>query len=113
MWVAIDRRSGMKVAIKKMEITRKNKKYIINEVINQNAVSHHPNIVKYLECYFKDGLLWVVLEYMGAGNLTAITDLHLASGSTRLELEESQIAYVTIAVLKALSYIHGLHRIHR
>jgi serine/threonine protein kinase len=59
VWVAMDKRTRTKVAIKKMEITRKNKKYIINEIVNQNAVSHHPNIVKYHECYFKDGLLWV------------------------------------------------------
>lgn len=55
----------------------------------------------------------VVLEYMGAGNLTAITDLHLATGSTRLELTEPFIAYISMCVLKSLSYIHSLHRIHR
>jgi serine/threonine protein kinase len=59
VWYAFDKRSNQKVAIKKMEITRKNKKYIINEIVNQKAVSQHPNIVKYIECYFTDGVLWV------------------------------------------------------
>jgi len=96
-----------------MEITRKNRKYIINEIVNQRAVSHHPNIVKFFDCYYIENLLWVVLEFMGYGNLTAITDLHLASGSNHLELAESHIANMTANVLKGLSYLHGLHLIHR
>jgi len=96
-----------------MEITRKNRKYIINEIINQKAVSHHPNIVKFFDCYYIDSLLWVVLEYMGYGNLTAITDLHLATASSHMELTEPHIANITANVLKSLSYLHNLHRIHR
>jgi len=72
---ATDSRSGKKVAVKKMEVTKRNRKYITNEIINQREVSAHPNIVSLLECYQRDGLLWVVLEYMGGGNLTAITGI--------------------------------------
>jgi serine/threonine protein kinase len=62
---------------------------------------------------------------MGCGNLTAITDLHLAPTPHHSELTEAHIAYLTTSVgifreisltfqvLKALSYIHSLHRIHR
>lgn len=113
VWKATDKRTGEKVAVKKMEITRKNKKYIINEIINQRAVSAHPNIVKLYDCYYCEGLLWVALEFMGGGNLTQITDLHLATGSSRLVLTEGQMAYIALEVLKALSYIHSTHRIHR
>jgi len=113
VWVAYDSKTNARVAVKKMEITRKNRKYIINEIVNQRAVSHHPNIVKFFDCYYIENLLWVVLEFMGYGNLTAITDLHLASGSNHLELAESHIANMTANVLKGLSYLHGLHRIHR
>ena len=49
----------LQVAIKKMEVTKKNRKYIINEIMNQREVSAHPNIVKYIESYFGDNLLWV------------------------------------------------------
>lgn len=52
----------------------------------------------------------VALELMDAGNLTAITDLHQTGA---LFLKEPHIAYVTLEVLKALSYLHSVHRIHR
>jgi len=113
VWLATDTRIRTKVAIKKMEITRKNRKYIINEIVNQKAMSQHPNIVKFFDCHYIDNLLWVVLEFMGYGNLTAITDLHLATGSSHMELTEPQIANITSSVLKGLSYLHGHHRIHR
>lgn len=113
VWSAIDVRTGRQVAIKKMEVTRKNRKYIINEILNQKEVSDHPNIVTYFDSYFADGLLWVVLEYMSAGNLTAITDLYNNTGSSQLRLTEPHIAYITSEILKALSYLHQKHRCHR
>jgi len=96
-----------------MEVTKKNKKYVINEIVNQKAACDHSNIVKFIDCYNADGLLWAVLEYMGGGNLTAITDLHHAANGNQIILKESHIAYVTKEVLKALAYFHSLHRIHR
>lgn len=83
-----------------MEITKKNKKYIINEILNQKEVSGHPNIVSFIESFFADGLLWVVLEFMGGGNLTAITDLYNAPGNQQIRLTEPQIAYVVAEVNK-------------
>jgi len=50
---------------------------------------------------------------MDAGNLTAITDLHHAIGPQQIVLKENQIAYLVGEVLKALSYLHSLHRVHR
>jgi serine/threonine protein kinase len=113
-----------------MEITKKNRKYIINEIVNQKAVSHHPNSVKFIGTYLLPDLttLWVrrpsyqfrltrykkvALEYMDGGNLTAVCDLHLISGPNKVRLTEPQIAYITCEVLKALSYLHSKHRIHR
>jgi hypothetical protein len=113
VWRAIDVRNQRKVAIKKMEVTKRNRKYVINEIINQQAVSGHPNIVKFYDAYLADGLLWVVLEFVGAGNLTAITDLHHDFSGVHLQLKEEHIAYVASEVLKALSYFHSLHRVHR
>eukprot|EP01114_Cavostelium_apophysatum_P012705 TRINITY_DN2903_c0_g1_i1.p1 TRINITY_DN2903_c0_g1~~TRINITY_DN2903_c0_g1_i1.p1 ORF type:complete len:530 (+),score=123.23 TRINITY_DN2903_c0_g1_i1:167-1756(+) len=113
VWQATDLRTGQKVAIKKMEITKKNMKYIINEIINQKAVSNHPNVVRFIDCYLCENLLWVVLEFMDGGNMTAITDLHHAIGPQQIVLKEHHIAYVTLEVLKALSYLHSFHRVHR
>jgi len=107
------KKTGEKVAIKKMEITKKNLKYIINEILNQKAVSVHPNVVKYIDSYLSENLLWVVLEFMNGGNMTAITDLHHAVGPQQIVLNEPEIAYVVFEVLKALHYLHSLHRVHR
>jgi hypothetical protein len=40
--------------------------------------------------------LQAALEYMGSGNLTAVTDCINAVGNQQLILKESHIAYVTI-----------------
>ena len=113
VYCSTDLRDNSLVAIKKMEVTVKNRKYIINEIINQRESSEHPNIVKLLDTYFADGLLWVVLEYMAGGNLTAICNLYSAHGSDQVRLSEPQIGYVLQSVLKALSYLHSFNRIHR
>lgn len=47
-----------------MEVTKKNMKYIINEIVNQKAASDHPNVVRFIDCYLCDNLLWVALEFM-------------------------------------------------
>lgn len=68
---------------------------------------HSDYIVRYLGSYFKDGDLWIVMEYCGAGSvsdLMAICDL---------TLEEEQIAEVLGAVLKGLEYLHEHKLIHR
>lgn len=59
VWEALDVRINTKVAIKKMEITKKNAKYLLNELKNHKAVSDHRNIVRFLDSFFADGLLWV------------------------------------------------------
>jgi len=113
VWEAVQIKTNQKVAIKKMEITKKNMKYIINEIVNQKAASSHPCVLKLIDCHLADNLLWAALEYMGAGNLTAVTDCINAVGNQQIILKESHIAYVTIEVLKALSFLHSTHRVHR
>jgi len=48
---------------------------------------------------------------MGAGNLTRIADMY--NGENRFRMSETQIAYVVGEILKALSFMHTCHRIHR
>lgn len=100
-------RTARKVAIKKMAVTPKNMKHLLTEIHIQKT-SHHPNIVEYIDSYFVDDQLWVVLEYMGGGSLTAILEQF-----PFIELTEPQMAYVCTEILKALSYIHSKHRLHR
>lgn len=105
VYAATDSRTGTTVAIKKMSVTPKNMKHLLTEVYIQKT-SSHPNIVQYYEGYMVNDYLWVVLEYMGGGSLTAI----LEGG---IQLTEPQMAYCLTESLKALSYIHNLHRMHR
>jgi len=94
--------------VKKMEINNENIKLLVTEIGIMKS-SKHPNIVEYLDSYIvEDREMWVVMEYMGGGCLTDV----LESFDT-IQMTETQIAYVARETLKALSYVHSLHRIHR
>jgi len=80
---------------------------LITEVDMMNSLKH-PNIVRYISSYKVGDFLWVVMEFMGGGSLTDILELHKF-----LEITEECIARIMLESLKALEYIHSLHRIHR
>jgi len=95
------------VAIKKMPLNAETVKLLTME-INIMKTSSHPNIVKYFESYISGDQLWVVMEYMGGGCLTEILEQF-----DSVKMNENQIALVVRETLKALVYVHSLHRIHR
>jgi len=96
-----------KVAVKKMALNAESTKLIITE-IRIMKTSQHPNIVTYYNSYIVGEQLWVVMEYMGGGCLTEVLEQH-----EFVKLSEPQIALVCKETLKALIYIHEMHRIHR
>jgi len=97
-----------RVAVKKMEINGENVKLLVTE-IGIMKTSHHQNIVDYIDSYIVDErTLWVVMEFMDGGCLTDILEQF-----DEIKLTEGQIAHCCRETLKALSYIHSLHRIHR
>lgn len=105
---AISIATGKQCAVKKMEINGENMKLLITE-IGIMKTSHHENIVDYCDSYMiDDRQLWVVMEYMNGGCLTDILELF-----EDIKMTEYQIAACCRDTLKALSYIHSLHRIHR
>jgi len=100
--------NGKQVAVKKMEINGENMKLLVTE-IGIMKTSHHENIVDYINSYsIDDRQLWVVMEYMDGGCLTDILELF-----EDIKMNEAQIAFCCKETLRALSYIHSLHRIHR
>jgi len=108
VFVANSVKKEKKVAVKKMEINGENIKLLITE-IGIMKTSHHENIVDYIDSYIlEDKFLWVVMEYMDGGCLTDILEQF-----EELKMTEPQIAFCCRETLKALSYIHSLHRIHR
>ena len=107
VWRATELGTGRVVALKKMIVTPKNNKHLATEIHIQKS-SVHPNIVAFLDCFLHAENLWVVLEYMDLGSLTKILEEFPS-----FILGEPEIAYVCLESLKALSYIHSLHRLHR
>lgn len=69
-------------------------------------LSQHPNIVHYYETYKEGQHLWLVLELLSC----SVTDLIRASAG---HVEEVYIAFICRETLRALSYLHNQHRIHR
>jgi serine/threonine protein kinase len=106
---AIHNQTKEKLAIKKMQVTAKNIRYIISEIDIQMH-SHHRNIVDFKGSYLIGTELWVALEFMAGGDLATIIAILRENSKF---MNESQMAYITAETLKALSYIHANHRIHR
>jgi len=104
---AVAAKNGQNVAIKKMALNADSSKLIVTEICIMKT-SKHPNIVEYWDSYRVGEQLWVVMEFMGGGCLTDILDQYES-----VELSEAQIALICKETLKALVYIHSLHRIHR
>jgi len=107
VFVGLDIRSLEKVAIKKMDLKENYEEDVITEVDMMNTL-RHPNVVKYISAYRVQDFLWIIMEFMGGGSLTDILDLHKI-----LDIKEEYIARFMVESLKALEYIHSLHRIHR
>jgi len=108
VFMAKDSRDSRIVAVKKMQVNSDNRKLLTTE-IGIMKTSRHANIVDYVDSFMPTPKeIWVVMEYMGGGCLTDILEVF-----DQLRLSETHIAYVIRDTLRALSYIHSLHRIHR
>ncbi len=108
VFLATHSTSGNKVAVKKMEINGENMKLLVTE-IGIMKTSLHENIVKYYDSYIvEDKEMWVVMEFMGGGCLTDILEAF-----ETVKMNEAQIAFCIRETLKALAYIHSMHRVHR
>eukprot|EP01095_Lingulamoeba_sp_RSL-Kostka_P011926 TRINITY_DN464_c0_g2_i3.p1 TRINITY_DN464_c0_g2~~TRINITY_DN464_c0_g2_i3.p1 ORF type:complete len:497 (-),score=192.33 TRINITY_DN464_c0_g2_i3:35-1525(-) len=108
VFLAVDSRTNLKVAVKKMFLNGESLPLLITE-INFMKTSSHPNIVDYIESYIVEDQLWVIMEYMGGGCLTEVLDQY----EYGVQMSEPQMAYACLETLKALLYIHSAQRIHR
>eukprot|EP01087_Luapelamoeba_hula_P003077 TRINITY_DN1289_c0_g1_i1.p1 TRINITY_DN1289_c0_g1~~TRINITY_DN1289_c0_g1_i1.p1 ORF type:complete len:485 (-),score=90.10 TRINITY_DN1289_c0_g1_i1:144-1598(-) len=107
VFVATNRHTKDKVAIKKMALNDESVELLVTE-ISLMKTTQHPNVVRYIDTYVIGNEIWVVMEFMGNGCLTEVLDQF-----EHLQMNEKQIAYVARETLKALSFAHSLHRIHR
>lgn len=106
VYKALDRRDGKIVAIKVLEVENEDTTDLVKE-INILKQCDSPFVVAYKGTFQKDGHVWIVMEYCGAGS---ICDLMAICERT---LTEPQIAVVMKMSLEGLKYLHAQHKIHR
>ncbi|XP_021378465.1 serine/threonine-protein kinase PAK mbt-like isoform X1 [Mizuhopecten yessoensis] len=103
--IATQRADGQKVAVKKMDLRKQQRRELLfNEVVIMRDY-HHPNIVDMYSSFLVEDELWVVMEFLEGGALTDIV--------THNRMDEVQIATVCRACLKALAFLHSNGVIHR
>ena len=79
------------------------------QIINEIAIiqlSKHPNIMEFVESYYFEGGIYMVIELLEI-TLTTIVD------QTKGSLAERDIVYVLREVLRGIEFMHAQHRIHR
>ncbi|OAD77540.1 hypothetical protein PHYBLDRAFT_179895 [Phycomyces blakesleeanus NRRL 1555(-)] len=97
------------VAIKKIPRTAVEKLSKIRNELTTMKMSRHPNVVEYITSYMTEEEIWVVMECMDV-SLADILSVHIEEGP---HMKEDQIGRVARDILRALSRIHRLQRIHR
>eukprot|EP01087_Luapelamoeba_hula_P013621 TRINITY_DN3888_c0_g2_i2.p1 TRINITY_DN3888_c0_g2~~TRINITY_DN3888_c0_g2_i2.p1 ORF type:complete len:1359 (+),score=340.45 TRINITY_DN3888_c0_g2_i2:230-4306(+) len=108
VYTGIMKSSGTKVAIKKMSVDDWFEADLLMEIAMMRT-SKHDNIVNYIDAYKdEERHIWLIMEFMPGGSLEKIIEAYPS-----FQMTERQIAYVCFETLKALAYIHDLHRIHR
>ncbi|VDM10215.1 unnamed protein product [Wuchereria bancrofti] len=97
--------TGRKIAIKKMNILKQQRRELLfNEVLIMRDYEH-PNVVEMYGSYLVGDELWVLMEYMEGGALTDII--------TQMRIDEPAIATICVQCLKALEYLHSKGVVHR
>mmetsp|Transcript_24858 Transcript_24858/g.31637 ORF Transcript_24858/g.31637 Transcript_24858/m.31637 type:complete len:427 (-) Transcript_24858:87-1367(-) len=107
VFVAKEKATGKKIAIKQMLLSAQNIKMLVTEICIMKE-SNHPSIVMYLDSYVVGDKIWLAMELMSGGCLTDVLNQF-----DTVKMTESQIAYACRQVLAGLSYIHSCHRLHR
>jgi serine/threonine protein kinase len=106
VYVADDKQTGQKVAVKEMILDQQpNKEIIVNEILLMKACTHRA-IVSFIDSFLVEGALWVVMEFVDGCDLTQAIE-------SCSPMEEAHIATIMREVLSALEHLHVQDIIHR
>ena len=95
--------TGEEVAIKKMILTSEiNQIFVLKAEITFMKMSKHKNIISYIDSYIVGNVLWCVMEYMEAGDVTELIRC------SRKLMHERHIAIILREILEGLTYLHTL-----
>ncbi|XP_039944526.1 serine/threonine-protein kinase PAK 3-like [Hirundo rustica] len=102
---AVDTATGGEVAIKKIDLEEVSEKQrIVNEIMIMKR-NRSPCLVTYLDSYLVHEELWLVMEYMDGGTLSAVI--------RETPMTEDEIATVSRECLQGLDFLHSNHVVHR
>ncbi|KAK6757652.1 hypothetical protein RB195_015455 [Necator americanus] len=93
------------VAVKRMNLKKQQRRELLFNEVSIMRDYQHSNIVRMFSSHLVGDELWVVMEYMEGGSLTDIV--------TQTRMTETQIATVSLQVLRALEFLHTRRVIHR
>ncbi|KAJ3314405.1 Protein kinase [Boothiomyces sp. JEL0838] len=105
VFVARENKTQQIVAIKQMILADQTKKEYLIEELTVLKSTKHPNIINYLDSFFLNGDLWIVLDFMEGGALNIIIEKNA--------LTEAQIATICRETCKGLNFLHERNIIHR
>lgn len=105
VFLAYDRKTQQRVAVKIIDMVRQPKKEMILMELKVMKDLQHKNLVNYIESYLIENDLWVVMEYLAGGPLTDVV--------TETIMTERQVAAVCKEVLEGMQYLHKHGILHR
>lgn len=104
---ALIRKTGKLAAVKKINMEDGEEFSDIENEITMLETCDHPNVVAYYGAFQKEQVMWICMEFCGAG---AVSDMYNA---LQKHLEEPAICSIMFYSLKGLDYLHKEHKVHR
>jgi mitogen-activated protein kinase kinase 1 len=101
--------TGERYALKYLSFTGdiEQMRLALQSELRQVEALKHANIVSSYEAFFREGKLYIVLEYMNAGTMNDVIKRHPHS------FTEDKLAYVARELLKGINHLHKSNIVHR